>query len=95
MTPRGTPLGRALADAKRGNSTSLKIAPPAAGPFHSAEVQLLLTDPVFDRREVCFGGELDSTGQFEVQVACRGWSAGHVKSRPKNLIAESNLAMAA
>jgi hypothetical protein len=29
-----------------------------------------------------FGGELDSTGQVEVQVARRGWSAGHVKSRP-------------
>jgi hypothetical protein len=28
-----------------------------------------------------FGGELDSTGQVEVQVAGRGWSAGHVKSR--------------
>jgi len=30
-----------------------------------------------------FGGELDSTGWVEGQVACRGWSAGHVKSRPK------------
>ena len=29
------------------------------------------------------GGELDSTGQVEVQVAYRGWSAGHAKSRPK------------
>jgi hypothetical protein len=48
-----------------------------------------------DRDNGCLGGELDSTGQSEVQVACRGWSAGHVKSRPKNLIAESNLAMAA
>jgi hypothetical protein len=46
-------------------------------------------------KESLLGGELDSTGQFEVQVACRGWSAGHVKSRPLNLIAESNLAMAA
>lgn len=46
-------------------------------------------------KSVHFGGELDSTGQFEVRVACRGWSAGHVKSRPKNLIAESNLTMAA
>ena len=33
--------------------------------------------------------------RIEVPVACRGWSAGHVNSRPKNLIAESNLAMAA
>ena len=41
------------------------------------------------------GGELGSTGQFEVQVACRGWSAGHVKSRPINLIAEHSFAMAA
>jgi len=28
------------------------------------------------------GGELDSTGQLEALAACRGWSAGHVKSRP-------------
>ncbi len=27
-----------------------------------------------------FGGDLDSTGCWEVRVACRGWSAGHVKS---------------
>ncbi len=26
------------------------------------------------------GGELGSTGQLEVRVACRGWSVGHVKS---------------
>ncbi len=32
--------------------------------------------------EVSLGGELDSTGQVEVQVAYRGWSAGHAKSRP-------------
>ncbi len=41
------------------------------------------------------GGELGSTGQLEVLVACRGWSVGHVKSRPKYLIAERNLALAA
>jgi hypothetical protein len=41
------------------------------------------------------GGELGSTGLDEVSVACRGWSAGHVKSRPKISIAESNLALAA
>ena len=29
-----------------------------------------------------FGGVLVSTGWQEVQIACRGWSAGHVKSRP-------------
>jgi hypothetical protein len=41
------------------------------------------------------GGELGSTGQYDVRVARRGWSAGHVKSRPKILSAESNLALAA
>jgi hypothetical protein len=28
------------------------------------------------------GGVPVSTGWHEVQIACRGWSAGHVKSRP-------------
>ena len=31
----------------------------------------------------------------EVSVACRGWSAGHVKSRPISSIAEGNFALAA
>ena len=42
-----------------------------------------------------FGGELDSTGQIKVCVACRGWSAGHVKSRPSNLTANAQPMMAA
>jgi len=29
------------------------------------------------------GGVLVSTGWQEVQIACRGWSAGHDKSRPQ------------
>ena len=29
------------------------------------------------------GGVLVSTGLQEVQIACRGWSAGHAKSRPQ------------
>ena len=32
---------------------------------------------------ISFGGVLVSTGWQEVQIACRGWSAGHVKSRPQ------------
>jgi hypothetical protein len=47
-----------------------------------------------DCRFPYFGGELDSTGQVEVQVARRGWSAGHVKSRPNYLNAEPKLSMA-
>ena len=30
-----------------------------------------------------YGGVLVSTGLQEVQIACRGWSAGHAKSRPQ------------
>jgi hypothetical protein len=48
----------------------------------------------FDQRETS-RGRTGFDRALDVPVACRGWSAGHVKSRPKNLIAESNLAMAA
>ena len=47
---------------------------------------LFLVDPgkvghgAYNVGEVLFGGELDSTGLLEVQVACRGLSVGHVKS---------------
>src|SRR5689334_12170724 len=38
-----------------------------------------------------FGGELGSTGLLRCLVACRGWSAGLVKSRLKLICREFNL----
>jgi len=89
--PRGKCRGAAHAVFLAGNSRFPSVRPietakfPILSRFHrvSLEVGETPAGMAANRPLTILGGVLVSTGLQEVQIACRGWSAGHVKSRPR------------